>query len=89
MSGANHEKVPGRDALPLIAVEPDDAGGWVVVVRSWGGSVLVRVAFASYADADDAETDLRAELADAPAGDVGAVLARWAGRELDLEDWWA
>ncbi|MBN1774507.1 MAG: hypothetical protein JXB32_24820 [Deltaproteobacteria bacterium] len=90
MSGANHEKVPGQDAIPLIAVELNDAGGWDLVVRSWSGCDLVRRSYAEYAYASDAEDDLRAELVDAPEGDVEAVLLRWANRDdLDLEDWWA
>jgi len=91
--GANHERVPGSDAEPLIGVETSDAVfGWSLVVRlfrsSGGTKEVFRRTYSHEDDARKAECRLRLELRHAPRGDVRQVLRRWNADIEDWPDWW-
>ncbi len=91
--GANHERVPGSDAEPLIGVETSDAlFGWSLVVRLFrpggGTQEVFRRTYSQESEATTAEVRLRLELRHAPHGDVRQVLRRWNADIEDWPDWW-
>ena len=91
--GANHERVPGSDAEPLIGVETSDAlFGWSLVVRLFcpggGTQEVFRRTYSQESDATTAEARLRLSLRYATNGDVRQVLRRWNADIEDWPDWW-
>ena len=81
MSGRGHEQVPGGDAMPLIEVVS------VLVVRGWKGIPVLSRTYKDHDAAVEAEKSLRFDLANAPAGDVVAVLTRWKDEGDDMPMW--
>ena len=89
MTGRNHERIPGRDAPPLIGVE-EDGTGYAFVVRGWHGEPIGRLPFRTEEDARQAEEAFRSTMARwSPARDDDRVIdfaADWFDRVADWEN---